>query len=172
MAPRDSSPVLHVVCGPPACGKSVYARDLARREGAVLLDNDIATEPVVQAGMEAAGLSRDDRDSPVYKKIFREPVYEALYRLAHANLEHLPVVMAGPFSSESQNPAWPGALEARFRVPVEIHFVYCAPEIRKQRMEARGETRDRAKLKNWDSYLRTTAEQPPPFPHRWVDTGE
>ena len=43
---------LYVVCGPPAGGKTRYGRDLAVRVGAVFLDNDIATEPVVQAGME------------------------------------------------------------------------------------------------------------------------
>ncbi len=162
---------LHVVCGPPACGKSIYGRELAAREGAVLLDNDVATEPVVQAGMEAAGLSRDDRDSPTYKQIFREPVYEALYRLAEENLPHLPVVLVGPFTSESQDAEWPVRLQQRFGVPVQVHFVYCAPEIRKERMVARGETRDLAKLERWEEYLRTTAEMRPPFPHMWVDTG-
>jgi len=162
---------LHLVCGPPACGKSIYGRLLAEREGAVFLDNDIVSEPVVQAGMEAVGLSRDDRDSPTYKEIFREPVYEALYRSAAANLGHLPVVIAGPFTQESQDPDWPAQLEKRFGVPVAVHFVFCAPEIRRKRMVARGETRDLAKLQRWDEYLATTAERRPPFPHVWIDTG-
>ena len=73
---------LYVVCGPPAGGKTRYGRDLAVRVGAVFLDNDIAMEPVVEAGMEAAGLSRDDRDSTRYKNIFRDPVYEAMFQSA------------------------------------------------------------------------------------------
>ena len=81
---------LHVVCGPPASGKSVYGQRLARELGGVYLDNDVATEPVVQAGLTAAGLSPDDRDSPTYKEIYREPVYECLLQLAEANL-HSPV---------------------------------------------------------------------------------
>ena len=84
---------LHVVCGPPACGKTTYGRSLAVREGAAFFDSDTAAEPVVRAGLRAAGLSPDDRDSPRYKEIFREPVYEALYRLAEENLGHLPVVI-------------------------------------------------------------------------------
>lgn len=162
---------LFVVCGPPACGKSVYGRELAARESAAFFDNDLATEPVVQAGMEAAGLSRDDRDSPRYKDLFREPVYEALFRLAEANLGHLPVVLAGPFTQESRDPDWPGRLEERFGVPVEIHFIFCSPEIRRERMISRGDPRDLAKLARWEKYLETTAEERPPFPHVWVETG-
>lgn len=162
---------LHIVCGPPACGKTIYARQLAEELGAVLLDNDIATEPVVQAGMEAAGLSRDDRDSARYKEIFREPVYEALYQVAEANLGHLPVVIAGPFSGESKDPQWPRVLQERFGREVEVHFVYCDPEVRRARMQERGEARDLAKLSAWDDYLTTTTEERPPFPHHFVDTG-
>ena len=114
MRMSDARPVpqLHVVCGPPAGGKTVYGRALAARERAVLLDIDIATGPVVEAGMEAAGLSRDDRDSPSYKEIFREPVYEALFQLAETNLAQLPVVVVGPFTSESQDAAWPARLKS------------------------------------------------------------
>ena len=168
---EEASVKLYVVCGPPASGKTVYGRELAAREGAALPDNDIATEPVVQAGLVAAGLSRDDRDSPVYKDIFREPVYEALYQLAEANLAHLSVVLVGPFTSETQNPAWPAILQARFGVRVDVHFVYASPAVRKKRMEKRGEPRDLAKLEKWEAYLETTAEQPPPFPHEFVDSG-
>ena len=161
---------LYVVCGPPAGGKTHHGRQLAARVGAVLLDNDIVTEPVVQAGMQAAGLSRDDRDSPRYKEIFRESVYESLFQVAEANLSHLPVVLVGPFTRESQQQDWPARLAARFGVPVEVHFVSCPPEVRRERMERRGEARDLAKLAQWDAYLQTTALKPPPFDHVLVDT--
>ncbi len=161
---------LYVVCGPPAGGKTSYGRDLAVRVGAVFLDNDIATEPVVEAGMEAAGLSRDDRDSTRYKNIFREPVYESLFQIAEENLVHLPVVLAGPFTRESQQQGWPAWLAGRFRVPVEVHFVSCSPEVRRKRMERRGEARDHAKLAHWESYLESTTIKPPPFEHILVDT--
>ena len=161
---------LYVVCGPPAGGKTCYGRQLAARLGAVLLDNDIATETVVQAGLEAAGFSRDDRDSPRYKEIFREPVYESLFQVAEANLGHLPVVLVGPFTRESQQLDWPTGLAARFGVPVEVHFVFCPPEVRRERMERRGEARDLAKLAHWESYLQTTAIKPPPFDHILVDS--
>lgn len=161
---------LYVVCGPPASGKTEYGRALARRERAVFLDSDVAVEPVVEAGLQAAGMSPDDRDSPAYKRIFREPVYEAIYRLAAENLAHLPVVIAAPFTRESQDPAWPARLEERFGVPVEVHFVHCHPDERRKRIEGRGAPRDKAKLAEWIEYLQTTAEARPPFPHVWVDT--
>ena len=162
---------LYVVCGPPAGGKTRYGRDLAVRAGAVFLDNDIAMEPVVEAGMEAAGLSRDDRDSTRYKNIFRDPVYEAMFQSAEVNLAHLPVVLAGPFTRESQQEDWPAWLAERFRVPVEVHFVSCPPEVRRKRMERRGAARDHAKLANWEAYLESTSITPPPFDHILVDTG-
>ena len=161
---------LHVVCGPPAGGKTVYGRELATRLRAVFLDSDTATERVVQAGMGAAGMSPDDRDSPEYKRHFRTAVYETLFALAEENLPQLPVVLAGPFTAESQDATWPERLEARFGVPVQIHFVWAAPERRRERLVARGERRDLPKLADWEGYLATCAAGAPPFPHVRIDT--
>ena len=166
-----SEPIkLYVVCGPPAAGKTCHGKQLASRLGAVLVDSDIATEPVVQAGMEAAGLSPDDRDSDRYKELFRDPVYESLFRLAEVNLVSLPVVLIAPFTRESQEKEWPVRLKNRFRVPIEIHFVTCQPEVRLERMRNRGEPRDAAKLNNWSSHLASVASELPPFDHVLVAT--
>lgn len=166
---RAKRQCLHVVCGPPAAGKSVHGRALAGRLGAAFLDSDTVSERIVQAGLRVAGLSPDDRDSPVYKSHFREAVYETLFILAEENLPQVPVVIAGPFTRESQEAGWLGRLEARFRTAVEIHFVRADPEVRRERMVARGSERDRAKLADWEGYLATCAEGPPPFPHTWVE---
>lgn len=162
---------IHLVCGPPASGKSTYARQLAAQLGAVLLDSDTATEKMVRAGMTGMGLCPDDRDSPAYKTVFREPVYETLFDLAAANLDHLPVVIAGPFTRESATPDWPDTLARRFATSVTVHFVHAAPEVRRARLAARGELRDVAKLADWPAYLATCRETPPPFPHVWVAHG-
>jgi predicted kinase len=159
---------LHVVCGPPACGKSVYGRALAGRLEAAFLDSDTATELVVQAGLTAAGLSADDRDSPDYKVLYRQAVYETLFALAEENLPNVPVVMAGPFTRESQDADWAGWLAERFGTEVEVHFVWVAPKVRRERMMARGVPRDLAKLENWEAYLATCAQERPPFPHVFV----
>lgn len=163
---------LHVVCGPPACGKTTHGRALARSLGAAFFDSDQVAERVVQAGLKAAGMSPDDRDSPAYKHHFREPVYETLYQLAEENLAWTPVVVAGPFTGESQDPAWLGWLRERFEVPVAVHFCWSDPAVRRQRMEERGAARDLPKLAAWEDYLRTCADRPPPFEHRFVDTSE
>jgi len=160
-----------MVCGPPAGGKTYYGKALASRLGAVLVDSDIATEPVIQAGMRAAGLSPDDRDSNRYKELFREPVYECLFQMAEANLIRLPVVLVAPFTRESQQQDWPVRLSLRFKVPVKVHFVTCPPDLRRERMKDRGEARDVAKLSNWKYHLDSVADAPPPFDHLLVETG-
>ena len=160
---------MHIVCGAPASGKTFVATELARKLGAALIDSDVATEAVVRAGLAAAGQSADDRDSDAYKAVYREPVYETLYGLAAANLGHLPVVLAGPFTRESQDADWPTRLEARFGVPVHVHFVRAPDAIRQQRMAARGEARDAAKLADFEAHAATCARAVPPFPHVLVD---
>jgi len=161
---------LHLVCGPPGSGKSTYAATLATSLGAAFFDSDTTTERMVRAGLAGLGLSPDDRDSPEYKTHFRAAVYATLFDLARANLGHLPVVIAGPFTRESADPQWPAQLAAEFATDVQIHFVHAAPELRRARLVARGEPRDLAKLANWDAYVATCREDPPPFPHVWGES--
>jgi len=160
----------HVVCGPPAAGKTTYARRLAARLGACLLDSDQVAEKLVRAGLSLAGLDPDDRDSPAYKAAFREPVYDTLFDLARSNLADVPVVIAGPFTSECSDPAWPSRLEDRLGTAVTVHFVWCSPGLRRQRIEARGEPRDDPKLAAWEAYVATCRDEPPVFPHVFKDT--
>ena len=50
MAATDHSQPIHLVSGPPAAGKTTYARKLAERIGAVLLDSDEVAERLVRVG--------------------------------------------------------------------------------------------------------------------------
>ncbi|MFM2241908.1 MAG: hypothetical protein RLZ97_763 [Verrucomicrobiota bacterium] len=152
---------LHIVCGAPASGKSTYASALAREQGAVLLDSDMVAERLVRAGLSLAGMDPDDRDSPAYKSAFREVVYETLFDLAAVHLPYLGVVIAGPFTSEMARADWPDFLTCRFGIVPNLHWVHCPPDIRKARIEARGEPRDLPKLAHWETYLTTCREQPP-----------
>lgn len=161
---------MHVVFGPPAAGKSVYARRLAEELRACLLDSDEVTERMVRAGLELAGCDPDDRHSPEYKRSFRDPVYETLFDLAVSNLPNVPVVIAGPFTREGGEADWPERLERRLGEAPEFHFVWCPPDLRKQRIIARGEGRDVPKLADWETYVRSCRESPPVFPHRFVTT--
>jgi predicted kinase len=160
----------HIVTGPAGAGKSVYARRLARDRGACLIDSDTATERLVRAGLELAGLDPDDRDSPAYKRAFRDAVYEAMFDLAVANLPQVAVVLAGPFTREGGEADWPERLERRLGVLPVLHFVWCPPEKRRERMVARGEDRDRPKLVAWESYAAACREERPVWPHHFVAT--
>ncbi len=165
-----SNPPLHLVSGPPAAGKTTYARNLAGKIGAVLLDSDEVCEKLVRAGLILAGLNPDDRDSPAYKTAFRDVVYETLFDLAESHASRLPVVIVGPFTTESGDADWPVRLKSRFGKMPEFHYIWCQPAERKKRLSARGSSRDLPKLANWDSYISTCRETPPVYPHRWIDT--
>lgn len=166
----NAMPPIHLVSGPPAAGKTTYARNLAEDIGAVLLDSDEVTERLIRAGLTLAGMDPDDRDSPAYKSAFRDAVYETLFDLAKSHCNRLPVVIAGPFTREGGDADWPRRLAARFGVMPEFHFVWCHPGVRKARVQGRGAPRDLPKLADWDAYVKSCRETAPVYPHRWIDT--
>ena len=170
MPTEPNTQPIHLVFGPPAAGKTIYARKLAERIGAALLDSDEVSERLIRAGLTLAGLSSDDRDSPAYKSAFRDAVYETLFDLAQSHSSRLPVVIAGPFTSEGGDAEWPDRLQARLGVMPEFHYVWCNPAERKSRLSVRGATRDLPKLADWEAYVATCRETAPVFPHRWIDT--
>jgi len=161
-----------IVCGNAGVGKSTLGARLAVEQRAVLLDIDTCTERLVRLVLGAHGLDPDDRDSPEYKRLLREPVYESMFDIARANLVHAPVILVGPFTSERRDPSWPDRLRQRLGAPVEIVYVHCAPDERQRRIRARGNPRDAGKLADWDAYAAQGEDGGvPPFPHRLVDTG-
>jgi predicted kinase len=169
LVPTNLPPV-HLVFGPPAAGKTTYARRLAEHTGGVLLDSDEVTERLVPAGLALAGRDPDDRDSPAYKSAFRDAVYETLFDLAKSHVGRVPVVIAGPFTRECGDETWPDRLEKRLGSMPKFHFVWCDPTTRKSRVEARGMTRDLPKLADWENYISTCREDAPAFPHHWINT--
>ena len=162
---------LIIVCGTPGSGKTTHAKKIAAASNATLLDIDTVTERLVKVGMIAAGHSPDDRDSDYFKRTYREPIYQALFDVARDNLPFHGVVITGPFTKEIQDPIWPERLSREFGSPVEVHYVQCPPEIRRQRLAARGDDRDLAKLQDWDRYIEYYGEEHPPvFEHVLVDS--
>jgi predicted kinase len=160
----------HIVTGPAGAGKSAYARRLAADLGACLIDSDTATERLVRAGLSLAGLDPDDRDSPAYKRAYRDAVYDAMFDLAAANLPQIPVVLAGPFTREGGEADWPDRLERRLGIRPRLHFVWCPPDLRRERIAARGEERDRPKLADWNTYAAQCREDRPVWDHVFVET--
>lgn len=159
----------HIITGPAGAGKSSHARRLALELGACLIDSDTATERLVRAGLSLAGMDPDDRDSPAYKRVYRDAVYEAMFDLAVANLPQIPVVLAGPFTREGGEDDWPARLEQRLGVKPVLHFVWCPVETRRERMIARGEDRDLPKLRDWESYAASCREERPVWEHVFVE---
>lgn len=155
----------YIVLGAPASGKSTYARALAARCGAALVDIDTATEPVVRAALSSQGRDPDDRDSAFFKEHFRQPIYDALFQIARENLGQIDAVVVGPFTSEQRDPDWLGKVAAQLGVPcrVEAHWVTCPPEIRRERMALRANPRDASKLADWRSHQAYYGEQAPPL---------
>lgn len=159
-----------IVCGSPGSGKTTYGKKLAAETNAVFLDIDTATERLVRLALRESGSDPDDRDSSDFKRVYREPIYEQLFDIARDNLPFNRVVIAGPFTREIRDAQWPGKLSRRLGASVEIHYVFCPPQVRRDRLLERANARDRAKLADWDSYIRYYGEEEPPCcEHVFVD---
>jgi dephospho-CoA kinase len=161
--------ITYIVCGSPGAGKTTYARKLAAARHAVLLDIDTVTEQLVRVALRESGRDPDDRDSDYFKRTFREPIYETLFDIARENIPFQEVVVVGPFTKELRESDWPSKLSKTLRGPVEVHYVSCPPEIRKQRLVQRGNPRDLAKLQDWENYIQYYEERQPVFEHVLVD---
>jgi predicted kinase len=93
-----------LVTGAPATGKSTLARLLAGRLGAALLDQDVATGPLVEVVQRLVGT--DDLDDPRLRDATRTARYEVLTALAVENLAAgVPVVLVAPYTAERADPA-------------------------------------------------------------------
>ena len=159
----------YIVCGSPGAGKSTYARKLASEHNATLLDIDTVTERMVRLALRESGHNPDDRDSEYFKRIFRDPIYATLFNIARENIPFQEVVVVGPFTKELRDPDWPSKLFQTLGGPIEVHYVSCPPETRKQRLAMRGNERDLAKLRDWENYIQYYEEIPPVFEHVIVD---
>lgn len=160
-----------VVCGNAGVGKSTLGRRLAAKSRAILLDLDTCTERLARCVLLSHGLDPADRDSPDYKRLLREPVYETLFDIAHENLAHAPCVIVGPFTSERRDATWPERLRLRLETEVQIVVAHCDLEERRRRIIARANPRDAGKLAEWASYaVQGIDPAKPPFEHTWVDT--
>jgi len=163
----------YIVCGSPGAGKSSYAVQLVSKQHAVLLDIDTATERLVKVSMKESGHSSNDRDSEYFKQTFREPIYETLFDIAKENLYFTDVVIVGPFTKELRITDWPAKLANNLECKIEVHYVYCFPEIRRSRIEKRANLRDLAKLREWkESSQYYGDESPPVFKHVYIDNSD
>ena len=162
-----------VVCGRPGAGKTIYAQKLAEQRAAALLDIDTVTDRLVRLALAESGRNEDDRESVHFKQSFRRPIYDTLFDIARENLGRLDVVIVGPFTREIRDHSWLAQLRASLGSPVEVHYVYCRPEVRRERLVHRDKPRDVVKLADWQNHLSNHEdEKPPECPHLFIDTSE
>ena len=161
---------LYLVTGKPGVGKTTFGLELADRHKAVFLDIDTMTEPVVMAGLSLAKLDPLDRDSPVFKEVYRDAIYQALFAVARQNLMNHSVVITGPFSKELKDPDWTKKLQDQFSSDVTVFYLHCPEALRYRRLKQRANPRDIAKLKDWSSHQGYYQNDKPACIHIDVDT--
>ncbi len=162
------------VSGPPASGKSTFARGLARRLNMSFIDLDTLSEPFLRPYLaQQPGY----KDSQEYRDSMRDREYEALMRLVRDNLEvGTGCVAVAPFSKERGSadfplrylkdvqPAGTGAgadtgADSGGEMPVRTVGVVISitPEQQRINLQNRGAQRDIEKIERWDEYSRAAA---------------
>jgi predicted kinase len=168
MATPDARPAAVLIAGPPASGKSTVAASLARTLGAALIDQDVATEPLVN--VIGSLVNVDDIDDPRLATLTRAARYETITCLGEDNLRlgH-GVLLVAPFTEERQDlEAWE-ELSHRLRragaVTVTMVWLYLSREELLHRMRARGAGRDAGKLTAEQRFIDQLHLGPPVGPH-------
>ena len=143
--PRTTLVLLAGVAG---SGKSTIARGLLDYLHAVYLDNNFIADaffPNTRRGLE-------------YRRL-RPRMYRALYRITGENLSvGNSVLLDAPHVRQSRSALWYHSMLSLTRgAAAELVMIRCVasePEIRR-RLEARGVPRDRWKLQNWETHVRS-----------------
>lgn len=162
-------PELAVVCGNAGTGKTTWAKQVAERWAAALLDLDTVSERLVVAAQRELGRDPNDRDSAEYKRVFREAVHDTLFAVARECAGA--VVIVAPFTKERRREDFPAWLRARCGRPPQVHYFVTDERVREARLRARAHPRDAAKLNDYESYRAIAPnEAPPSYPHLWFDT--
>ncbi len=172
-APAQVRHELIIVCGNAGVGKTTYGLALAGKRNAFLLDIDTVSERLVRAGLGAAEMDKNDRDSATYKSIYRVAIHETLFDIACENLSHHPCIIVAPFTQERRDPGFLSWCEDRVHASVEIHVLICSESLRRERLISRNNERDKSKLDNWDTYSAHGRDpSDPPFAHILVNTDD
>jgi sugar-phosphatase len=156
----------YLVAGAAGTGKSTLGAALAARTGAVLLDLDPLTNPLLDAVFAGSGRSghwNDDR----HRAVVRPARYAVLLQVAGAQvaLGH-DVVLVAPFTAElAGGLSWQRLVEAVAPAVPSVVWLHADPEVLTRRMRERGEARDAADRA-------VAPAQAPDVPHVAVDATE
>lgn len=168
MSKGDARPAALLIAGPPASGKSTVGASLAGTLGATLIDQDLATGPLLSVIGSLANV--DDIDDPRLVTLTRAGRYETITRLAEDNLRvGNTVLLVAPFTEERRNlRAWEELGDRLHRAAggaVTMIWLYLSREELLQRMRARGADRDAAKLSREQRFIEQLDLGPPVGPH-------
>jgi predicted kinase len=151
---RGGLPVV-LLTGAPGTGKSTVGRLLTGRLQAALLDQDVATKPLVDVVQRLVAIN--DLDDPRLGTLTRAARYEVLAALAVDNLSAgIPVVLIAPYTTERAHPeAWTqlrSRLAAAGGKPLLV-WLFLEPGEIVRRLRERGAPRDRVKLLDESDYV-------------------
>ena len=168
MSKGDARPAALLIAGPPASGKSTVGASLAGTLGATLIDQDLATGPLLSVIVSLVNVN--DIDDPRLATLTRAGRYETITRLAEDNLRvGNTVLLVAPFTEERRNlHAWEELVDRLHRAAggaVTMIWLYLSREELLQRMRARGADRDAAKLSREQRFIDQLDLGPPVGPH-------
>jgi sugar-phosphatase len=148
-----------VVAGAAGSGKTTLGRELARRTGAVLLDLDTVTNPLLDALGPALAPGGHWND-PALRADVRPARYATLLAVAADQVSH-EIVLVAPFTAELRGgPEWAALLAAVEPAVPRVVWLQGTPALREARRTARGEVRDR---------YPDIPQEPPLVPHEHLD---
>jgi mannitol-1-/sugar-/sorbitol-6-phosphatase len=153
----------YVVAGPAGAGKSTLGEALARRTGAVLLDQDVLTNALLDGVFAGLLANAGHWNDEAHRDVVRPARYAALRDLAAAQvgLGH-DVVLVAPFTAELHGgPDWVLLLDALDPAQVTTVVLTAPVEVLDGRLRHRADPRDGA--------IPTRPEVVPVVPHVSVD---
>ena len=152
---------IYVLCGPAGAGKTTLGKALAAHLHATFLDKDDLARPLVEGMNQAVGLDPDCREGDLYVRHVRPREYQGLHRAIFSAAQYVAhVVCVAPWGLEVRNSDWVHGMQARAALAghsLVLCWVHCDNEIRRERLERRGDPADAEKLRYWDSHAQIEA---------------
>jgi predicted kinase len=155
---------LILVTSPPACGKTLVTKNLARAlNNCVYLDKDdliVLSKQIYKVAGEPF-----DRSSDFFHDNIRDAEYDAILEVAFDALNYNDTVLINaPFKKEIRSQEWLAMMRRKLALrnaELCIIWVHTDIEIVHQRMVTRNSERDTWKIEHWDEYVATQNYDPP-----------
>lgn len=155
---------LVLIGGMPGSGKTYIGKEIAQRIG-LFVDKDSISRFFTERMLELLGSHADDRESEVYLENVRDVEYLTMMKHALENIElGRSVICSAPFIREFDDFQWLDdiTLEAElFDAEVITIWIHVDSPTARERIIARGASRDNWKLANWEAYIQTVPKTAP-----------